>query len=120
MSTFTIPRKEIGEPSPAHLKEVDTHRSAESTWDIPEEGQNKKKRNIFGAGTGATGWALKDRFDRVLPPHRKYLGRSRRTLLIAILVAFLCLLALIIGLAVGLSGGSKKYDYLHMRRGAQG
>jgi hypothetical protein len=46
----------------------------------------------------------------VLPPHRRYLGRSRRTLLIIVLVAFLCLLALIIGLAVGLGGGSKKYD----------
>jgi hypothetical protein len=120
MSTFTIPRKEIGEPLPAHLKEVDTHRSVESTWDVPEEGQSKKRRNVFGVGTGATGWALKDRFDRVLPPHRRYLGRSRRTLLIIILVAFVCLLALIIGLAVGLSGGSKKYDSLHVHCCAHG
>lgn len=112
MSTFTIPRKEIGEPSPAHLKEVTTSRSFESTWDVdvPEEAQREKKRKFLGAGTGASGWALSDRFDRMLPPHRRYFGRSRRTLLIIILVAFLCLLALIIGLAVGLSGGSKKYD----------
>lgn len=111
MSTFTIPRKEIGEPSPAHLNEDDTSRSVDSTWDVPEEGQAKAKRKFLGTGTGA-GWALSDRFDRMLPPHKRYFGRSRRTLLIAILVAFLCLLALIIGLAVGLSGGSKKYDTL--------
>jgi hypothetical protein len=113
MTTFTIPRKEIGEPSPAHLKEVTTSRSVESTWDAPEEAQREKKRKFLGAGTGATAWALSDRFDRVLPPHKRYFGRSRRTLLIVILVAFLCLLALIIGLAVGLSGGSKKYDRAH-------
>jgi len=113
MSTFTIPRKEIGEPSPAYLKEVTTSRSFESTWDVdvPEEAQREKKRKFFGAGTGA-GWVLSDRFDRILPPNKRYIGRSRRTLLIIILVAFLCLLALIIGLAVGLSGGSKKYDIL--------
>jgi hypothetical protein len=110
MSTYTIPRKEIAQPSPAHLKEVETVKSVESGWNTLGEGQSKKKHNILGVGTGATGWALSDRFDRILPPHRRYFGRSRRTLLIIILVAFLCLLALIIGLAVGLSGGSKKYD----------
>jgi hypothetical protein len=116
MSTFTIPRKEISEPSPAHMKEVATSRSVDSTWDVPEEGQTKTnpKRKFLGAGTGA-GWALSDRLDRMLPPHKRYFGRSRRTLLIVVLAAFLCLLALIIGLAVGLGGGSKKYDlpYVH-------
>lgn len=113
MSTFTIPRKEIGvsEPAPAHLKEVQTGKSVDSTWDSPEEGQGKRKRGFLGAGSGAgVGWALSDRFNRILPPHKRYFGRSRRTVLIIIGVAFLCLLALIIGLAVGLGGGSKKYD----------
>jgi hypothetical protein len=110
MSTFTIPRKQIAEPSPAHLKEVDTAKSVDSGRDVPVNGESKKNHNFMGAGTGATGWALSDRFDRILPPHRRYFGRSRKTLLIIILVAFLCLLAFIIGLAVGLSGGSKKYD----------
>jgi hypothetical protein len=111
MSTFTIPRKEVGEPSPAHLKELATSRSVDSTWDMPEEGhmKPKPKRKFLGTGTGA-GWAISDRLDRMLPPHKRYFGRSRKTLLIVILVAFLCLLALIIGLAVGLGGGSKKYD----------
>lgn len=102
----------MSEPSPAHLKEVQTGKSVDSTWDVPEEGQGKRKRGFLGAGSGAgVGWALSDRFNRMLPPHKRYFGRSRRALLIAVGVAFLCLLALIIGLAVGLGGGSKKYDY---------
>jgi hypothetical protein len=112
MSAFTIPRKEVGQPTQAHLKEVDTTRVAEASWDAPEDGQSRKK--FGGVGLGTT-WALSDRFDRILPPHRRYFGRSRRTLLIAILVAFLCLLALIIGLAVGLNG-SKKYKQLGILR----
>jgi hypothetical protein len=110
MSAYTIPRKEVGAPAPAHVKEVDNTSSAEAHWDGAGDVPVKKKHNILGTGAGATGWALSDRFDRVLPPHKRYFGRSRRTLLIIILVAFLCLLALIIGLAVGLGGGAKKYD----------
>jgi hypothetical protein len=111
MSTFTIPRKEIVKPSAAHVKELDTGRGVDSSWDTAEDGQSKRKH--MGVGAGATGWALSDRFDRMLPPHKRYFGRSRRTLLIGILVAFLCLLALIVGLAVGLNG-SKKYDRVHL------
>lgn len=117
MSAFTIPRKEIEEPSPAHLKEVDTARSAESGWDIPEEGQCKKRRINLGAGS--TRWAFSDRFDCILPPHKRYLGRSRRTLLILILVGFFCLLALIIGLAVGLGGSKDKTQDLPLPGGAE-
>ncbi|OAL03587.1 hypothetical protein IQ06DRAFT_243600 [Phaeosphaeriaceae sp. SRC1lsM3a] len=121
MSTFTIPRKEIGvsEPSPAHLKEVETGKSVNSTWDTPEEGQRKSRRNFLGVGSGAAGWALSDRFNRILPPHKRYFGRSRRTLLIIVGVAFLCLLALIIGLAVGLGGGSKKTRFIPLPNGAE-
>ena len=118
MSTFQIPRKEIGitEPSPAHLKEVETARSTDSGWEVPEEGQTKR-RNIH-LGTGAR-WALSDRFDRLLPPHKRYFGRTRRTLLIAILVIFLCLLALIIGLAVGLKKNGDKPQNLPLPNGAE-
>jgi hypothetical protein len=108
MSAHTIPRKQVEEPSLAHLKEVDTARSEDAGWEESEAGQSKRRHIHMGMGASATGWAFADRFDRILPPHRRYFGRSRRTLLIAILVAFLCLLALIIGLAVGL-GGKKKY-----------
>jgi hypothetical protein len=111
MSTFTIPRKEVGEPAPAHLKETDNNGSSDdSGWDLPEEGQ-QQRRNAK-AGTATTAWktTLSARFDRALPPHKRYFGRiSRRTLLIIMLAAFLCLLALIIGLAVGLGGGNDRY-----------
>lgn len=112
MSTPKIPRKEITrkevpqrvvEPSSADAKETGTSDTT-TTWDVPEEGQQKRKEALFGAGAGTGAkWALKDRFDRVLPPHKRYLGRSRRVFIIALLVAFVCLLALVIGLAVGLS-----------------
>lgn len=102
-----VPQRAVEGPSPAYLKETGSSNTATS-WDVPEEGQKKRKRAMFGAvaGTGA-GWALSDRFDRILPPHRRYLGRSRRTFLIALLIALVCLLALIIGLAVGLSKKSR-------------
>jgi hypothetical protein len=45
---------------------------------------------------------LRERFDRVFPPHRTYFGRSRRAFLIVLLVIFLCLLALVLGLGIGL------------------
>lgn len=98
-----LPRKKVEEPVPAHLKEIGSNGTA-ATLGVPEEGQHKRRCLGFGAGAG---WTLSDRFDRVLPPHKKYLGRSRRTFLIAIFVAFLCVLALIIGLAVGLSKKSR-------------
>ena len=46
-------------------------------------------------------------FDRVMPGHRKYLGASRKTACIAILVILVVLLALILGLAIGLSKKSR-------------
>ena len=111
MGASEIPKKEIGEPAPAHLKDVDTtNTTSDSGWEIPEEGQKRRKRHL--GGKSAVGWALSDRFDRMLPPHRRYLGRSRRTLLIIILVLLLCILALIIGLAVGLSRRSKYASHL--------
>jgi len=98
-----VPQRAVDEPLPAHLKEAGTS-DTPTTWDVPEERQKKRKRALFGAGTGTgAGWALSDRFDRMMPPHKRYLGRRRRTFLIVLLVAFVCLLALVIGLAVGLS-----------------
>jgi hypothetical protein len=97
-----LPTREVEEPQLAHLKE--TGASDTAAWEVPGDAQNNRKNKLVGAGAG---WALSDRLDRILPPHKRYLGRSRRTLLIAILVAFLCLLALVIGLAVGLSKKSE-------------
>jgi len=102
---------------PAYLKEVGTHTTAsDSGWDIPEDGQKKRKHNL--ASASAARWALSDRLNRFLPPHKRYFGRSRRTFLLAILALFLCLLALIIGLAVGLSKRSKTQN-LPLPTGAQ-
>jgi len=50
-----------------------------------------------------------EKFDTIVPPHRKYLGKSRRTLLIILAVIFLLLIVLIVGLAVGLTVGRKGY-----------
>lgn len=97
-----LPAREVEEPQSAHLKE--TRANGTATWEVPGDAQNNRKGKSLGAGAG---WALSDRLDRILPPHKRYFGRSRRTLLIAILVAFLCLLALVIGLAVGLSKKSE-------------
>ena len=113
MVTHQIPRKEIGAPALAHLKEVNTAKSVDSGWDIPEDGRGKRKNIHFGAGA-TTGWAISDRFNRILPPHKRFLGRSRRTFLIGILVLFVCILALIIGLAAGLGKGSNKYVWSHI------
>ena len=48
-------------------------------------------------------------FDRVMPKYRKYLGFSRKTACITIIIVFLILLALILGLAIGL-GRKSRYD----------
>ena len=48
-----------------------------------------------------TGFSTK--FNAVVPPHRRYLGMSRKIFLYVLLAVILALLALIIGLAVGLS-----------------
>ena len=118
MGAPEIPRKDIEEPSPAHLKEAETaNTTSDSGWDLPKEGQSKRRHIHLGIGASATGWALSDRFDRMLPPHRRYFGRSRRTFLIIVLVILLCLLALVIGLAVGLTKGSNKYmAYSHLHK----
>jgi hypothetical protein len=112
MNTYMIPRKEVGPSTvpakPAPDLKNETELSASASWDAPEA-QTKNKHSPFGASATATGWALSDRFDRILPPHRRYYGRSRRTLLLAILALFLCLLALVVGLAVGLTRKSGGY-----------
>jgi hypothetical protein len=52
---------------------------------------------------------FREKFDRIVPPNRKYLGKSRKTLLITLAVIFLLLFGLIVGLAVGLTFGKKGY-----------
>ncbi|KAF2013047.1 hypothetical protein BU24DRAFT_425610 [Aaosphaeria arxii CBS 175.79] len=111
MATYEEPQK----PLPAFKKETDVDDAP--NWDIPEEGAVRQRR--FRIGGAATGWAISDRFDRILPPHKRYLGRSRRTLLIGIGVVFLLLLGLIIGLAVGLSKKSSGPKNIPLPNGAE-
>lgn len=61
------------------------------------------------APVDATPTTLLQRFDRLIPKSRHYLGHSRRSFLVALLIAFICLLALILGLAIGLTrkGGQR-------------
>jgi hypothetical protein len=60
-----------------------------------------------GAANQSTGPTLRQKFDNVMPKHKKYLGMKRNIFLLVLLAIFLALLALIIGLAVGLTHNSK-------------
>jgi hypothetical protein len=88
------------EPLPVHAEGRDA-----PDWELPEQSTSKPTRPRFGRR--AVGWAISDRFDRILPPHKRYLGGSRRTLLIFIVALLLFILALVIGLSVGLTKKSK-------------
>lgn len=57
----------------------------------------------YAAGTYAAARpGLKARFDAVVPPDRRYLGRSRRTLLLGVLGVVVLVLVLVLGLGLGL------------------
>ncbi|KAF2188661.1 hypothetical protein K469DRAFT_703264 [Zopfia rhizophila CBS 207.26] len=101
---MTTPQEATNEPAKAPPP-THTNNPSAPDWEVPKEGAQKRFR--FHIGGAATRWAISDRFDRFLPPHKRYLGRSRRTLLIAIAVLFVLLLGLIIGLAVGLTRKSE-------------
>ena len=53
---------------------------------------------------------LRQRFDKVFPPYKTYLGRFKRRTFLLLLLGLLLLLILIIGLAAGLSGKKNKVD----------
>jgi len=50
---------------------------------------------------------IAQRFDRIVPPHRRYLGMSRKLFLILLAIILGILLGLIIGISVGLSISKK-------------
>lgn len=74
---------------------------------VEENGFEEHNHSEKGAGITHTSTpvyaSLAARFNGLMPAHRRYLGRSRRTVLIVLAIIFTCLLALIIGLAAGLS-----------------
>ena len=57
---------------------------------------------------------LKERFDGVMSPNRRYLGRSRRTVLLGAL-GFLVLLVLALGLGLGLGLKNNGDSYVYPR-----
>ncbi|KAF2805500.1 uncharacterized protein BDZ99DRAFT_466491 [Mytilinidion resinicola] len=86
-------------------------------WEAPLETGRKPTNIKLGAFAGAS-TTLTNRFNRLIPPHKKYFGRSRRVFLICLGILFLALLALIIGLAVGL-GHKKQHRNLPLPNGAK-
>ena len=81
----SIPDKEVQVPEWEH------------SGTLKDGAEQKSKRR----GTASGGISAK--LDSVLPPHRRYFGRSRKTFLWILLALLLAVLALIIGLAVGLT-----------------
>lgn len=73
------------------------------------EPRNLHDEKPFSQGEGLSN--LKDRLDakidRILPPHRKYCGLSRRVACLVVTGILLVLLALILGLSIGLSMRNK-------------
>lgn len=67
-------------------------------------------KDIGGAGAAKRPqWSAKGAFDKAVPPHKKYVGLSRRMFLWVVLGVFLVLLVLIISLAVSLPGRGGGY-----------
>ena len=76
-------------------------------WEHIAAGKNTENQTAGSTPQGSLGYVLGTKLDRILPPHRKYVGLSRRTFLWTILAVTLALFVLVIGLAVGLSRGSR-------------
>lgn len=90
--------EELKVPEPAHGAEGSAYNAPD--WDVPEEGTATRKR--LHLGSASTRWAIADRFDRVLPPYKRYIGLKRRTFLLVLLGILLAIIALAVGLGVGL------------------
>ncbi|KAI9755049.1 MAG: hypothetical protein M4579_004453 [Chaenotheca gracillima] len=96
-SRFQSPEWEHATPSPSQKQALPT------TAREPSQPASRNSR-VHPVGN------MSAYFDRILPAHRRYWGRSRRTFLIIIGLITFVLLALIIGLAAGLSTRSKAQD----------
>lgn len=69
------------------------------------------------AATAAPRLGLKERFDGIMSPNRRYLGRSRRTVLLGALgLLALLVLALGLGLGLGLKKNGDSYVYFRLIR----
>ncbi|KAF1980281.1 hypothetical protein BU23DRAFT_522317 [Bimuria novae-zelandiae CBS 107.79] len=97
---------ELKAPEPAHGTQSSGYSA--SGWEAPEEGTTTRKRPLLHLGSARTRWAIADRFDRVFPPYKRYIGFQRRIFLLIILAVILAIIALAVGLGVGL--GNKHKD----------
>lgn len=88
--------------APVHEHSTDWNLEHQS----PVAGTNKRRFRLACLPTTLL-WTINDKFDRVIPPHKRILGLSRKIFCLIVLAVFLCLLALIIGLAVGLTKNHK-------------
>jgi len=94
--------------------------NATSELASPWEGTVPKprKRSWFPSfAASPTSWILADRFDRLLPPQKRYLGRSRQTFVIALPVLLFVLIGLAIGLSVGLTRKTRHHTSLPLPTG---
>lgn len=73
-------------------------------WEHTGTANNDKATTLPGAPATVS---IKQKFDSMMSPHRRYLGMRRKIFLAVLIAIMLALLALIIGLAVGLTQGSK-------------
>ena len=80
----------------------------EKQYEVPEWEHNvANQSNSASKSRTSSKAAFANKFDSILPPHKRYIGLSRKVFLLVLLGIFLALLALIIGLAVGLSSKSR-------------
>jgi hypothetical protein len=90
---------ELKIPEPAHGAQGNNYNAPD--WEIPEEGTTRTRG--LHLGSASTRWAIADRFDRIFPPYKRYVGLKRRTFLLILLGVVLAIIALAVGLGVGLS-----------------
>lgn len=90
-------------PEPAHASQSNGLNAPD--WEVPDE-RTKRKRGLH-LGSASTRWAIADRFDRVFPPYKRYVGLTRRNFLLLVVAVVLAVIALAVGLGVGLNNNHK-------------
>lgn len=78
-------------------------------WENRVIGKKEEKTTSFfhSWSISAVQTSIGARLDAILPAHRKYLGRSRKTFLLIFSGLLLAIVALAVGLGIGLSGKSR-------------
>lgn len=89
---------EVSEPGPEweHIAAGNEHKRPPGAHQFPELPSIRRK--------------FTTKLDSILPPHRSYVGLSRKAFLLSCLAVGIAILVLIVGLAAGL-GGSTRCDW---------